>query len=240
MMSKPFSSSDTSHSTPAEVHGGTCRMLSLANDLSPSSTPVVVIPDLTRNPASRRLIAPWSLAPSLVKTGLSLYVIRWHNQWVHDENQRFTPMITGVNTAVKSRLPSARPFHLAAIGNGALVALKWLTSAQRSGKYLPVLSLSLFAPRLSVFSRTPRTSLSAAPDHTCIVAHDTEHQATCDLAKRLPHAPTVYSVTKADQYTMSEPALSSQHPGVEFAGAWQTAWRDWMIAQTPMHDRRSA
>ncbi|SFM70435.1 hypothetical protein [Shimia aestuarii] len=219
----------------------TTRLLRLTDQAHGQKAPLVLISDLTDVGRSDILIRVRQVASLLTLRERPLYLVHWARPWREGGGERFSPLVRDLDALIRSVLPNAGAMHIATFGSGALIGFKWLAHCTREGNPVPVCSLSLLAPSLSVMGRAPRTSLASAPARSCVVTDMAGRAAdwaeTISLAARLPHPPEFIALDNPEHYLVARDTrtLTDTGPGefIEFAGSWKQAWCDWLSAAEP-------
>lgn len=220
------------------ARAGSCRLIALSDHHASDKPPVIVVPDLARDTVASRFVSPLHLSALLTTVGQNLYVVQWDQPWSNGSTGRFSPLVRDLDLMVSS-LGGHQPFHMTTIGSGAIPAFKWMSTRSRNDLPQRAASLTLFAPTMTVQGRTPRTSLSQAPDRTSIISDDAGRAADVtellSLAARLPCDPNVLLTRGVDSYlqvndfnTKDSTQESVRAHSVEFSGSWKPAWRDWL------------
>lgn len=202
--------------------------------------PVVLVNPLTAPSEARSFADETRLNSVLDAAGHPAATVSWRHLWNADGKERFAPRVNDLEALIQSLGTHAQTLHLAAIGNGAIVALKWLAQLQdyvaASDEKAPyhVISLTLISPELNIFSRIPRTSLRGALQTTCVVANgasETVRDAR-HLANKLPQAPLFALAHDHSRFELSEENPASEAGFMEmsasFEGDWRLSWADWL------------
>lgn len=197
--------------------------------------PVVVVMPLTEQEHPRAFADEPRLTASLSAASHPVTYVSWRNLWEPNGKERFTPRVNDLTTLLTTAGSPFQRIHLASIGNGALVALKWLsTIAGLDASDKPhVDSLTLIAPELTVFDRSPRTPLRDAPVHTCIVADEScDWNSTAILANRLPTMPQFALAEGNKRFLLSDDNRAPEDHlltnAAAFEGDWHLSLADWL------------
>ncbi len=221
-----------------------CRLLRLSGDGQSSKMPILLIPALTANATSGRLMDGHALSVLLGTQGYDVYEVQWQRHWTSNGNERFSPLVKDLDQLISAvPVTHGQRLHPVAAGSGAIVALKWLQLNAKKENPLQIAGLSLHAPSMNVQNRTPRTSLAYAPEHCCVVADEfctvTNWQDTLKMSRRLPASPIFMLARSRESFLLSEDGSVRvevfMRQAVELNGSWDLTWVDWLSEVNRRH-----
>ncbi|MGR3637304.1 MAG: hypothetical protein ACU0BK_15465 [Shimia sp.] len=212
------------------------------NSPTSGSAPVVLIMPLTAANAPDSFASEEKLNAALSAASHPVAKVAWRRLWNPTGKERFAPRVNDLTELVLAMGASTAPLHIAAIGNGALVALKWLSSlAKPTSKVSPqILSLTFITPELHIFDRTPRTSLRDVPQACCVVADAALDWRNAELiTTKLPSPPEFALAEDQRRFMLSTADRDADahilDGATTFEGDWRLSWADWLyrVAKTP-------
>ncbi|SFK60779.1 hypothetical protein SAMN04488036_101646 [Shimia haliotis] len=197
--------------------------------------PVVIVMPLTESRICRAFADEHRLHATLAAAAHPIACISWRQLWTPEGKERFAPRVNAISRIIEEMGSRAASFHLAAIGNGALVALKWLSAqANASAAFKPdIQSLTLISPALEIFGRQPRTTLRDAPKNCCVIADAASNwHSARTLSHRLPNPPMFALADSTTRFQLSEQDRDASADiltdSVTFEGDWRLSWADWL------------
>ncbi|MGR3713722.1 MAG: hypothetical protein ACU0A6_11450 [Shimia sp.] len=209
----------------------------VANALDTDSQVVLIMP-LTASGLARAFANEARLQTAVTEAGHSVATVAWRHHWSTDGKERFAPRLNDLSALVGSIKGFPKKLHVATVGNGALVALKWLSAlAKPDAPSLPaVQSLTLISPELSLFDRKPRTSLREVPAACGLVSDETQDWSKSkDLAKRFPHPPFFAVAEDHSRFRLSPEDRTADASimleSVSLECDWRQSWADWLHRQ---------
>ncbi|TCL09485.1 hypothetical protein BXY66_1534 [Shimia isoporae] len=204
------------------------------NSVTVAGTPVVVVMPLTSHSQPRAFADETRTYAALHAAGHQVLTVSWRQFWTQSGKERFAPRVKDLDALVTALGSSGQSLHLAAIGNGALVAMKWLAALVDLGgdPIHSVQSLTLIAPELHIFDRQPRTPLRGTPANSCLIADASQDwHSSRAIATKLPGT-TQFALAEGHQrFSISD--LGSRNSRADsdaatFEGDWRLSWADWL------------
>ncbi|WP_054001388.1 hypothetical protein [Shimia sp. SK013] len=197
---------------------------------------------LTASERARDFAGEEKIYAALAAASHPVAKVAWRRLWNPNGKERFAPRVNDLSEMISTMGAQTAPLHIAAIGNGTMVALKWLSSLTKpTAKIAPhIQSLTLISPELQIFGRQPRTSLRDAPHACCVVADASSDWSQTELiATKLPSPPEFALAEDQLRFKLSFADRDADADIFEgattFEGDWRLSWADWLnsVAKEP-------